>query len=206
MRYLVFGDSISYGAWDKEGGWVERLRAKFDERFFNNSEDYNLIYNLSISGDTTEDVLKRFESETNQRTKKDDEITFIFSIGANDCEFLHDKKEFKVPFNEFKKNIEKIIKLARKYSNKIVFVGFTPADDSKTDPIEWNENISYLNKDIKKYNDELKSICKKNNVDFIKIFEGWMKLDYKKLLYDGVHPNTKGHRLIFEKVLEFLGK
>ena len=31
-RILIFGDSITYGAWDKEGGWVQRLRKFLDER------------------------------------------------------------------------------------------------------------------------------------------------------------------------------
>jgi len=26
VNILVFGDSITYGAWDEEGGWVQRLR------------------------------------------------------------------------------------------------------------------------------------------------------------------------------------
>lgn len=206
MIYIIFGDSISYGAWDKEGGWVERLREKLDEKFFSNPKSWNLIYNVGISGDTTEDILERFEFETKQRIKEDSEVTFIFAIGANDSEFLHDKKDFKVPKNKFRKNIKKIIELARKYSDKIVFVGFTPAEDTKTDPIEWNKNISYINKYIKEYNDEIKSVCKENNVDFIKIFEDWMKKDYKKLLHEGIHPNSEGHKLIYEKVEKFLRK
>ena len=67
-RILVFGDSITYGAWDKRGGWVQRLREFLDEK---NLIDLNkipvLIYNLGVSGDTTNDALERFEFESKKK-------------------------------------------------------------------------------------------------------------------------------------------
>lgn len=33
MRVLVFGDSITQGFWDTEGGWVERLRKYYDQYY-----------------------------------------------------------------------------------------------------------------------------------------------------------------------------
>lgn len=30
MRVLVFGDSITQGYWDTEGGWVKRIRSHYD--------------------------------------------------------------------------------------------------------------------------------------------------------------------------------
>ena len=30
-KILIFGDSICYGKWDKEGGWVTRLRKYIDQ-------------------------------------------------------------------------------------------------------------------------------------------------------------------------------
>jgi hypothetical protein len=57
---VIFGDSISWGAWDMEkGGWVNRLWFFAAER----KENYVQIYNQSIDGGTTETILARFESE-----------------------------------------------------------------------------------------------------------------------------------------------
>jgi len=65
---LVFGTSTTYGAWDSEGGWVARLRKFLDEKTISsNYKSEGLIYNLGVSGDKTEDVLKRFEPETKAR-------------------------------------------------------------------------------------------------------------------------------------------
>ena len=56
----IFGDSIAWGASDLEfGGWVARLRNYLETEKYDSS-----IYNCSISGDSTQDLLKRFSNET----------------------------------------------------------------------------------------------------------------------------------------------
>ena len=88
-QILVFGDSISYGKWDKEGGFVQRMKNFLDEETLSKSENEHTIYNLGVSGNTTEDLLERFEFETKQRLKEDDEeLIFIFAIGVNDSQFI----------------------------------------------------------------------------------------------------------------------
>ena len=39
---------------------------------------------------------------------------------------------------------------------------------------------------------------------FIDFFGEWTKIVYKPLLDDGLHPNTEGHKKIFERVKAFL--
>ncbi len=145
VRILIFGDSIAYGACDKEGGWVQRLRKFFDENY----EDY-LIYNLSISGDTTEELIKRFEFEAKQRLKEKDETIIIFAIGINDSQFVHSKNKNRIALEKFKENLRKLIQLAKKFSSKIIFVGLTPVDETKTTPIIWDINKLYKNEYIQK--------------------------------------------------------
>ncbi|MFQ6056666.1 MAG: SGNH/GDSL hydrolase family protein [Methanosarcinales archaeon] len=70
----------------------------------------------------------------------------------------------------------------------------------------WATNISYKNESIQKYNEIIKSVCKENNVYFVEIFDQMMKLSYKKLLEDGLHPNSDGHQKIFEIIKDFLIK
>lgn len=204
-QILVFGDSIVYGAWDKEGGWVARLRKFLDERTLSNTDIYYLIYNLGIDGDTTESLLKRFEQETTPRLLEEETI-FIFSLGINDSCFVKSKNVINTPIEKFNGNLQKLIKLARKSASKIVFVGLTPIDETKTTPIPWDTNRSYKNEPIKKYNDIIKKVCKENKILFIEVFEKLINLDYKNCLEDGVHPNSEGHEKIFEIVKGFLTK
>jgi hypothetical protein len=58
VNIIVFRDSIAWGACDYEkGGRVDRLKIKL------NPKDKD-VYNCSISGNNTADVLKRFYSQT----------------------------------------------------------------------------------------------------------------------------------------------
>ena len=98
------------------------------------------------------------------------------------------------------------MKKSKKFSSKIIFLGLTPVDDSKVNPMPWAPETSYKNENVKKFNEEIKSFCKEENFDFIEIFENLSKKDYKSLLEDGAHPNTKGHEEMFVIVKEFLEK
>jgi len=208
-QILIFGDSTTYGAWDKKGGWVQRLREYLDEKTLSDPDTYYLIYNLGISGDTTENLLERFEFETAQRLNdrnEDEEVIFMFGIGDNDSAFMHSKNDAWVPPEKFKENIKRLIKLARKTPSKIIFIGLMPVDESKTDPIPWNTDISYKMENTKKFNEIIKSVCKEENVYFVEVFERLIKADYPKLLEDGAHPNSEGHKEISEIVKEFFIK
>ena len=71
----------------------------------------------------------------------------------------------------------------------------------KTNPIPWHPERSYNNSSIEEYNQALKDICEKEKLQHIDIYKEFLKqADYKKLLEDGLHPNDKGHQLIFEIV------
>ena len=204
-RILVFGDSITYGVWDREGGWVQRLRKFLDEKNLTDPDFYCLAYNLGVSGNTTEDLLERFEFETRQRLKENEETIVIFAIGINDSQFVHSEGNHRVSIDKFKDNIQKLIKLTKRFSSKIVFVGLTPVDETKTIPILWDTNKSYRNDYIEKYNEVIKKVCEENkDIFFIEIFEKLKRTDYQKLLEDGLHPNSRGHEKIFELVKHFL--
>jgi len=205
-RVLIFGDSITAGAWDKGGGWTQRLIKFLFGKVIDGNDFYGFAYNLGVSGDTTEDLLERFEFETKARLKDTEETVFLFSIGANDSALVHSKKSMNIPENKFRKNIQNLIRLAQKYSSKIVFVGLFPVDEPKVDPIPWAPDKSYKYQNSKEYNDIIKNVCIKNKIYFIDMFNKITKMNYKKLLEDGVHPNTEGHKLIFESVKDFLIK
>lgn len=191
---IVFGDSITYGAWDKEGGWAARLRKDLDKS--------HAIYNLGISGDTTEGLLNRFENEIKNRIDDEEEVIIIFAIGINDSQYITQSSIHKVSLEKFKENLETLFSLAKKYTNKVVFVGLTPVDESKTAP--WDLGKEYKNEYIKKYDEAIKNVCNKNNINYIELFS--MLKSKQELLGDGLHPNTKGHSLIYKAILDYLSK
>ncbi|MFH1832740.1 MAG: GDSL-type esterase/lipase family protein [Candidatus Levyibacteriota bacterium] len=199
---LVFGDSITYGAWDKEGGWVTRLRRFLQEQSLNTDEEQGrLVYNLGVSGDSTQDLLLRFESEVKTRLDEGIETIIIFAIGLNDSLFIKTENKHKVSLSKFEENLLKLITLAKKYTSKIVFIRLTSVDEEKTDPIPWDPVKSYKNEYIQQYNSLLEKICNQEKVDFIKI-----EKFSNDLFEDGLHPNSKGHKIIFEAVKNYLLK
>ncbi len=208
-QILVFGDSIAWGAWDREGGWVQRLRNFLDERTLSitnfQNTDYFMVYNLGISGDTSELLLKRFKTEVKQRLFDEKGETFIaFAIGKNDSRFIKSRNAFEIPPEKFEENIRELIKIAKKYSSKIIFIGAAVVDEKKTTP--WIDNRFYKNEYLEIYNEIIKNICNENKIHFIEVSETFMKSDYKNLLEDGLHPNSEGHKNIFEIVKDFLLK
>ena len=65
---LVFGTSSTYGCWDEEGGWVQRLRKHLDKKQLTDKDSdlYYLVYNLGISG-----ILQKiFWKESNLKQNK----------------------------------------------------------------------------------------------------------------------------------------
>jgi len=197
VNILVFGDSLAYGAWDLQGGWVQRLRRFLEEKNLADLSESPLVYNLAISGDTSTDLLERFESEIKPRLEEEEETIVIIGIGQNDAQFLHDENRLRTSKEEFRQNLQKLISLAKKFSHKIVFIGLVPVDESKAAPIPWDKNKFYLNKNIREYNRIVKEICEQNEISFVDVFGKFIKTDYKELLYEGLHPNSAGHEKIF---------
>ncbi len=63
----------------------------------------------------------------------------------------------------------------------------------------WRD-IYYTNENIKNYKNTMKDICEKHNIPFLDIFGLLTNED----LEDGLHPNSAGHKKIFEVVKDFL--
>lgn len=186
MTICIFGDSITWGASDYEkGGWVERLKAYFLQQ----SDDVS-VYNLGISGDTTEGVLERFEGEAKNRQAD----VIVFAIGINDSQYVKSNGELGVTFETFEKNISRLADMAKKLNGKVVCVGLTKVDERKARSVY--SDACYDNKSIKNYDAVIKSVCERENMDFIEMFDLLELSD----LDDGVHPNAEGHRKMFEKV------
>lgn len=207
-KILIFGDSITYGAWDKSGGWVDRLKKYFHKKVIDSKgkSDF-IVYNLGVDGDDSESLVKRFKFEAQSRLYDSEEMIFIFAIGINDSIFIKGKNNPVVSTDRFKGNIKKLIQLSFQFSAKPVFVGLSPVDEVKTNPIPWSKTGKcYKNEYVKKYDDMIESVCAENKVGFVEIYGKFASLDYKKLLDDGLHPNSEGHKMIFEIVRDYIGK
>ena len=186
----IFGDSTSWGAWDMEkGGWVNRLWFHVGKR----EEDYVEIYNLSISGGTTDTILARFENEA--KIRKADVL--IFQTGGNDASYIGTPDNNLVSPEKFEENLREIIKRAKNITANIEILDLKNCDESLTMP--WWKDINYSNESIKKYSQIMEKVCQENSVLFLDIPE----LDNSDF-DDGLHPNATGHEKIFNITKNFL--
>lgn len=201
MRILVFGDSITYGKVDSEGGWAARIRKYFDQQAAKNySRDFPNVYNQGISGDTAEDILKRFDVETEARLEE--ESIFVLAVGTNDASI--DNGTPRYTEEQFQSNFEEILGKMEKHSGKILVLGLLPVDENLTTPIPWRPQRHYTNKQTVLFDGIIKEICQSRNLPHVPLFEAFKdKLD---LFPDGLHPNDEGHRLIADLVRPELEK
>lgn len=198
---LIFGDSITYGCWDEEGGWAFRLKHAIENKVIaSNFQIDHFVYPLGIPGDTTHTLLQRFKPETEARVVPQEETIFIFAIGINDSIYNTKTHNHTIPLWKSKNNLQLLIQSAKKYTNKILFVGLTPVDETNATLLSWFPECSYTNKYIQQYDKALQEICSEDKIQFIDISSEWMKMDYTKLLIDGLHPNTEGHKLLFDQI------
>lgn len=180
---LIFGDSITYGLHDeKMCGWVNRVRNKLE-----NETDNNFIINLGIPGQKSEDIKNRFEIELKNRYNKTDNFVLIYAIGIKDAATL---SKYPDHIEMFEENIKNIIKITKQYTNNIYFIGLLSPDYKKRKEYT-KENVLYIDNTIEK-------ICSNEKIEYIKIID---KLK-KEYLVDGLHPNSKGHQIIANIVLE----
>lgn len=133
----------------------------------------------------------RIENESKVREPN----IIIFAVGVNDAQFIHSTNSNRISDNDFRNNLKKLHEIAKKFTTKIIFVGLTPVDESKTKPIPWNADKTYTNERIKKFDQIIENFCSENNLKFIPINDLLNNDD----LIDGLHPNTQGHIKIFER-------
>ncbi len=203
MRALVFGDSITQGYWAVEHGWVDRMRMFYDARQFEDLDgnDEPTVFNLGISADNSENILRRIEPEVAARTRPHHSAkpVIILQIGVNDGAM--EPHEPQVPLEKYKANLEAIITKVKQFASKIIFVGFAACDERQTTPVSWGEYY-YTNKNIKAYEDAMAHVAAAQGVDFVPVFDEFKKHVNagEDLLPDGLHPNDAGHELIYKIV------
>jgi len=201
MIIFIFGDSITQGYWDADGGWADKIRARVMKRDID--EDfryYHGVHNLGIDGNVTRQVIDRFDNEVDARLWRNSEYGFIFAIGTNDTAHRNDITPEANSAN-YSQQIKKLYTKASQYSSNIAFVNLLPVDESLTNPLPISSTGKcFTNDHIEFFNDKLNSTCKELNVEIIDARSKYLKTDYTSLFKDGLHPNHQGHSLIFDSV------
>jgi lysophospholipase L1-like esterase len=166
QKVILFGDSIT------------QFWKNFDPDFF---EQYNLI-NCGVSGQTTSQMLARFENEV--LNSKPDKV--IILAGINDIA----ENNGPISIENILKNITIMATKAIQHNIEVILCSVLPANR-----FHWNLKIKPSEKVIE-LNNLLKNYAKSNSLKFIDYFTAMV--DDNNGLHshygaDGVHPNLKGY-------------
>lgn len=211
---LMFGASITHGVGDEHGGWADMVKADLRRAMYgaDNPGESCTVYELGIPGNTTRDVIGRFQAETQARIpQKNPEQTFIiFSAGTNDSKATGTPDNYLYSPEEYTANVQAFIRMAKEYATNILCTGILPVDQSKTNPKQnpLTGSMSYFtNGRIKQFEDALVEACKQENVHCVPLFDTVPKDWIERYLFaDGLHPNTKGHKWIYDTVKPHIDK
>lgn len=206
MNILVFGSSIEQGFDDTEkGGWVNRLFLEYGTRERGQAHgDFHAVFNLGISGDTSDGIVQRFSTELACRVSKDIDNLVIIESGGNDSIRNLETNECAVPIERFAENCQKMVTESKQFG-KVVLLGLYDSDHENMNPMPWYEGHAALKEDADKYDEKLQDIAAENEILYISM-AGMFADHFEELTFDGDHPNAEGHRLIYERVKSELEK
>ncbi len=196
MNICIFGDSIAWGPrLPFRVAWANLLRNHLEK----NSDNLYSLYDLGIDGNTTTDVIARFDSEAKSRKPE----IIIFNIGVNDSLFRDTENNPETPLDVFESNVQVLIDMAKKFTGKILVVGLVKGSEMLTTPlIQSTTKKSYTKSRVKMYDSKLKEVSLRNNLVFVDINDRLNDNDFD----DCLHPNINGHIKIFERVSTELDK
>lgn len=200
IRVLVFGDSIVYGGWDTEGGWVERVKKQAHKLTVESSGQTKIqVFNLGIGGDTSRKILARIQNETEARLSDTWDIKIILSFGINDERSKDGAVE--VPPDEFRDNVQEIIRIAKSYTDKLLIIGNPPIHDS----LLHFKIFEYSDARIEKYDQILQDCAEIASIPFISTRELFKNAAKSNLnAYDKLHVSDEGHEIIANAVQSFI--
>jgi len=196
MKVLVFGDSITQGYWDAEGGWVERVRKHYDSLQIADlaERDEPTFFNLGISADNSKSILDRIEPEIVARTRHGDLPVVVVQIGINDSstDSLSEGKSVSLSIDKYEQNLKAIISKIERLSSRIIFVGLSACDETRTAPVSWGD-FYYTNTSIKNYEDTMSRVAEECHIAFIPVFDKFIAQlnGNRDLLSDGFIQTAK---------------
>lgn len=193
MNICIFGDSITWGMYDPEdGGWATRLRNYFESK---GSREVD-VYNLGISGDNSQGLLLRMETEMNVRRAD----VVIIAIGINDSQYVISENKNQTSLSEFRNNLKELVSIARQRQCKVLLIGLTLVEETKVIPLPWNQDKKYTNEYVRAYDQVIREVATQEHTPYTLMMDTIATED----LYDGIHPNSSGHQKMFQVIKESL--
>ncbi len=187
-RVCFIGDSFVQGAGDPEcRGWVGRVAAHARTSGFDVS-----AYNLGVRGNTSGDVLARWERESVLRYPPGCARYIVFSFGANDA--YHENGASRVAEEASADNFSRLLQAARA-QHQLLAVGPPPVSD---DPAHDHRIVQLCTR----YQERAQALA----IPYLPLASRLLANDVWRrdvAVQDGTHPGAAGYALLAALVLEW---
>ncbi|OCN05055.1 hypothetical protein A4S06_01325 [Erysipelotrichaceae bacterium MTC7] len=193
-QILGFGDSIITGMNDEvHGGWFNRLK----QGLYSSGENTSFM-NFGVPGQITAELLQNFETLIQTHKVEDAKLTIILATGVNDSQIFGGK--YRVTVEAFEEQFIELVRKALNYTNDVYVIGLTHVDEAKTNPIIFHSQMCFRNDRIQAFDTIIKEVCLSKKVCYIPLSGLLAKIE----LTDGLHPNSKGHEKIYQRIRQYM--
>ncbi|GIC78472.1 GDSL-type esterase/lipase family protein [Moritella sp. F3] len=194
---ICFGDSITRGESDAVyGGWADRIKTRLIKQFLETDQDRVSVFNMGISGETTDGLMQRFQPECVTRLS-DNNNTVLFGYGANDLACQEGKHL--VVIGSYINNLSHCIEFALEKGAAVVLINITPIAAHLDGIPNVNKRIRN-DATIRHYNQALLDLSVKYDVALIDVYTPFNVDKEAYLTADGLHPNSAGHELLYDVI------
>lgn len=202
MQIMCLGDSITWGAWDANGGWCSRINTRLAHSYLAAEvADSTRVYNLGVCGFRSTDALAYLEPAVQAHRRDGGDIGLIIAVGTNDSVFVTSQQRFFTELATFSTTMNALITRAKDLAIAVAVVESPPVDESRTHPYCYDADLHSSNGDIARYNAVMRQVAQKHGVTFIPTFQAFASTAERDLLHsDGVHPNSDGHALLEQQI------
>lgn len=202
-QVFIFGASTAYGTGGADGGWADMIKRKLHSRMYGEekSDEKHYVYNFAMSGATVEFVAKNFGNQIDEYNRSGKRIAIV-SVGGNNARAVDRPDNYITTPEEYYSLMTNLLRDIQQKTDHVICVGFIPIDESKTAP--WLSSLGHIsyfwNNRMKEFSGIFDRVCKELTIPFVSIDVSDEEWKEKYLYVDGMHPNTEGHKYIFEKV------
>mgnify|MGYP004445808903 CR=1 FL=1 len=155
---------------------------------------------MGISGQTTGEILERFERECIGRVQEGANNIIIIASGINDSRY--ESGTVRASELVVEEDMRELICRAKAKTDSVLCVGLTPVDEARTTPLASDKTMSWRNENIVRYDAIIRELAEEQEVEYVDV---WGLIDPKQNA-DGLHPGEAGHEAIAAAVLEHLEK
>ncbi|GGC96887.1 hypothetical protein GCM10007216_29600 [Thalassobacillus devorans] len=206
LKIVALGDSLTQGVGDDSdnGGYVGILEDNLENEELNPNL---MIENYGKRGNRTDQLIERMKTEEISSSLEDTDIVLI-TIGANDVMKVIkdnfqdlDYQDFVEQHEQYEQNLNQIFQmiLEKNPDASIYHLGlFNPFAGYFNNIPEMGDIMSDWNQIGIKVSEEYEEVT------FIPIEDLFVNPEETLLWEDHFHPNTKGYKLIAERVLEYI--